>query len=327
MTLFSAPAAYAASPEPAEISRGEFMNLLYKTHVDCGGQTAYQQFPPSYGELVDESSGISTEVIAPGSGFGSLLYFGDVLFNSDYYVSSAWGYKNGIVNGVSEWSFAPDESMTREQLAVILQRYCTAMEIELPQEQEETRFADAEKISDWAIAPLAEMNKAGIILGKSGNIFDPQGRLTVAEAELVLKRQFSITHSIADAFTYNHGFSLSYEQISEVRGGIKIVSTYAEYLELFPNSTAYRAQYFEDKILIFIAWMDSTPGYSHIVSIMQPSENEVIFEVTAYNDFGDPLAPRPTVLSPNCFTLEASRIFLDYEMTCMFLDYETICGF
>ena len=52
-----------------------------------------------------------------------LLHFKDVKPESYYGRAVAWAAENGVVNGVSEDSFAPTNPITREQLATILYRY------------------------------------------------------------------------------------------------------------------------------------------------------------------------------------------------------------
>ncbi|UKI36654.1 MAG: S-layer homology domain-containing protein [Clostridiales bacterium] len=49
--------------------------------------------------------------------------FADVADGAYYKNAVAWAVKNGIVMGVSDTEFAPDENITREQMASILFRY------------------------------------------------------------------------------------------------------------------------------------------------------------------------------------------------------------
>ena len=114
--------------------------------------------------------------------------FTDVKNDAYYMGYIQWASKNSIANGVGNGRFAPDQSITREQMAVIMQNYAKAIGITLPKIHEENTFADSTKISAYAKDAVKEMQTAGIINGKNGNLFDPQGRATRAEVSAVLHR-------------------------------------------------------------------------------------------------------------------------------------------
>ena len=85
---------------------------------------------------------------------------------------------NGIVNGKRGDSFAPDDSLTREELAVMLTRVG-----ELTQnEQEAVTFRDANVISMWALDSVAAAAANHILSGYEDGSFRPQQNVTRAEA-------------------------------------------------------------------------------------------------------------------------------------------------
>ena len=49
----------------------------------------------------------------------------DVSADAYYAPYVAWAAENGIVKGIGNNLFAPDDNVTREQMAVILDNYCT----------------------------------------------------------------------------------------------------------------------------------------------------------------------------------------------------------
>ena len=112
--------------------------------------------------------------------------FEDVPTNSWYATAVEWAAKNGIVNGMSETTFAPDQAITREQLATMITRYTNYKGIALSEVQEAQTFADDAQISDWAKDSVATMQKAGIIAGRGNGIFDPKGTATRAECAKIL---------------------------------------------------------------------------------------------------------------------------------------------
>lgn len=52
--------------------------------------------------------------------------FTDVADDTWYTKAVIWAANNGIVNGVAKNTFAPDDSITREQIAAMLYRYAGA---------------------------------------------------------------------------------------------------------------------------------------------------------------------------------------------------------
>jgi hypothetical protein len=99
-----------------------------------------------------------------------------------------WAVKNGIIQGIGDGRFGPDQQITREQMAVMMVNYAKATNDKLPVSQQEVPFADDSKIGSWASAAVKDIRQAGIIVGKSNNLFDPQGSATRAEASTILRR-------------------------------------------------------------------------------------------------------------------------------------------
>ena len=49
--------------------------------------------------------------------------FTDVAADADYYAAVIWGTSNGVINGTSETTFSPDDSLQRQAFATMLYRY------------------------------------------------------------------------------------------------------------------------------------------------------------------------------------------------------------
>ena len=114
--------------------------------------------------------------------------FSDVKGDAYYMGYIEWANKNNIVNGVGNNKFAPDQSITREQMAVIMSSYAKIIGLTLQENNAENTFADSDKISAYAKDAVKQMQMSGIISGKNGNLFDPQGTATRAEVSAVLHR-------------------------------------------------------------------------------------------------------------------------------------------
>ena len=95
--------------------------------------------------------------------------------NSEMYYAPyiKWAAEEGLVKGIGENKFAPDVAISRQDLAVILFRYATFIEFELPSTATEADFEDADSIWDYAVEAIKAMQEAELVNGKPGNIFDP----------------------------------------------------------------------------------------------------------------------------------------------------------
>jgi len=99
--------------------------------------------------------------------------FTDVINNSWYEKSVAWAVDNGIVDGYSTTKFGPDDEITREQMAVILDRYLDYKKIDMTKESI-SEFSDANQVSSWARDSVKTIQGYGLIQGIGANKFDPQ---------------------------------------------------------------------------------------------------------------------------------------------------------
>lgn len=119
---------------------------------------------------------------------------GFVDVNNDAYYCKyiAWAAQNNIVKGTGDNTFSPDQPIKREELAAIIDRYVSFSGLELTLVREYSDFDDNDKISDWAKDGIIKLYKAGIINGKPGNVFEPQGMATRAEVASIIKFLFRI---------------------------------------------------------------------------------------------------------------------------------------
>lgn len=115
--------------------------------------------------------------------------FTDVADDAWYTKAVIWAANNGIVNGVAKNTFAPDDSITREQIAAMLYRYAGA---EAAKEDKLSAFPDAAKVSDWAKEALNWAVASGLINGVAdangtANL-EPQSTATRAQIATILMR-------------------------------------------------------------------------------------------------------------------------------------------
>lgn len=116
--------------------------------------------------------------------------FGDVPADEWYSAAVVWGAQNGVVKGVDNGRFMPDEPVNREQMAVFLWRYaaCYGLSDGTAEESSLSSFTDAGEISAWAREALAWCVENGLVNGRTADTISPQGGITRAEAAAMLTR-------------------------------------------------------------------------------------------------------------------------------------------
>ena len=114
--------------------------------------------------------------------------FTDVAAGMYYADAVDWAAANGIVNGVSETAFAPDDPITREQMAAILYRYAQFKGYDVTASADLGAYTDAAQISAYATAAMQWANENGLITGNTGTTLNPKGHASRAEAATILMR-------------------------------------------------------------------------------------------------------------------------------------------
>lgn len=117
--------------------------------------------------------------------------FADVVRGSGtawFYDAVTWAQQNGIMGGYDNSSFAPNDPITREQLAAIFYRYAQYKGYDTTQGGMAIReFGDYESISDYAMSAMAWAVNTGLVKGDS-NLLYPNGTATRAEIAALLHR-------------------------------------------------------------------------------------------------------------------------------------------
>ena len=119
--------------------------------------------------------------------------FTDVQNDSFYHPYIEWAYSKGVVYGIGDETFAPDKSITREEMAVIFERYAKVMGCKIPVTREASVYEDKEQIGTEYRESVKAMQQAGIMMGIDGNKFNPKGNATRAEVSAMLSRYIKLT--------------------------------------------------------------------------------------------------------------------------------------
>ena len=109
--------------------------------------------------------------------------FTDVADTAYYADAVRWASAHGIVTGYGDGTFRPNHPITRQQLAAILWRYAGS-----PAAEGGADYADETSIASYAATAVDWARDTGIISGRDGNRFDPDGRATRAQAAVILTR-------------------------------------------------------------------------------------------------------------------------------------------
>jgi hypothetical protein len=135
-------------------------------------------------DVGDEVPGSSH--IGPAIGAYASSPFSDVAQGEYYTDAVIWAAANGIVSGYGNGKYGPEDNITREQLATILNNYANKKGLPLPETRDYPGFNDDRDIANYAKEAIERFFKAEVINGKPGNLFDPKGNATRAEVAAML---------------------------------------------------------------------------------------------------------------------------------------------
>ena len=93
-----------------------------------------------------------------------------------------WAAANGIVNGVTTETFAPNNNITREQLATILYRYDGAKKSGA---NDLSKFADSQTVSAYAVDAMNWAVGTGIMNGSDGKLLPAASASRVQTAAML----------------------------------------------------------------------------------------------------------------------------------------------
>ncbi len=124
---------------------------------------------------------------APTTGTSS---FSDVNANEYYAPYIAWGTEIGILNGIGDNKFAPDDEVTREQTAAMLWRYeqYKGHDVSIGDNTNILSYKDAAEVSEYALPALQWACGAGVVNGYPDGTLAPKASITRAEFAAVINK-------------------------------------------------------------------------------------------------------------------------------------------
>lgn len=181
LSAFVVPSSWAK----AEVEAADKAGLIPDLTGDPGWQDASTrlQFCQLAVQLAETALG-ETLPAAPANTFTDC---------SDLAVRKA--YAAGIVNGMTETTFSPNGTLTREQLATMLWRAVNYIQTQSGDQTltgggSLTGYTDAGSVSSYAKEAVSALNKNGIMKGTSNTALSPKGSCTVEQSVLLSYRTF-----------------------------------------------------------------------------------------------------------------------------------------
>ncbi len=127
--------------------------------------------------------------------------FTDVSDGLWYSQAVGWAAEQGIVKGMTQDQFAPDLSITREQIATIFYRYAKMKGLAWEAEGDLSAFADGAQVSGYAVEAVLWASAAEIIKGKADGALlymAPLAYASRAETATILMRFCSLCEGPGD---------------------------------------------------------------------------------------------------------------------------------
>ncbi|WP_284641899.1 lamin tail domain-containing protein [Paenibacillus silviterrae] len=205
---------YAIQPDGSPVYvGGSVKDGVLTAELNAAGTYAVLEFNKSYTDVPDGhwanealkvlaakhvAQGVSQDAFAPNepvtrAEFTALLVrafgltaqgkssFEDVSGDAWYSGAIQAAAASGLIEGVEAGRFAPNEPVTREQMAVLLVRAWEKSVGNL-EPGDAGSFQDASSLSGWASEAVAKARKTGLLSGKDGDRFDPSAVATRAES-------------------------------------------------------------------------------------------------------------------------------------------------
>lgn len=118
---------------------------------------------------------------------GSAAY-PDVPQDSFFYPAIAWAGSNGLMSGLDTGLFEPKAPLTREQLAICLQKFAQFKGVTPVPAADLSGYADSDQVSSWARDYLGWAVAQKLLGGYDDGTLRPTARTTRAEVAVVLQK-------------------------------------------------------------------------------------------------------------------------------------------
>lgn len=149
-----------------------YMNGVTCVNFDINGKVTRAQF---------------AQILYNIAGRPSVTYtgqFSDVPEDQWYAAAVSWAAETGLVKGYPDGRFGPNDSIKREDIAVILYHRAGSQSAD-PQDLE-SRFSDADAIDEYAWEAVNWAVASGVINGNANGTLEPRGNATRAQSATII---------------------------------------------------------------------------------------------------------------------------------------------
>lgn len=192
---------YALHEDNGEMKRG-YLDVSTDDWFYAPVQTLMDNGVLDYGEGRDKGSFGPAEPLTRGQAAALLLracgaeieeeteepLFWDVAKSTPYSKYINTGKRLGLLSGDGQKRFHPEDTITRQEFAVLVMNAVHKNGLELPSERQSVSFRDADSIASWAKDAVAEGVCYGLWNGTGSGDFLPQSPITRAEGVTILAR-------------------------------------------------------------------------------------------------------------------------------------------
>jgi hypothetical protein len=129
------------------------------------------------------------------------LNFDDVADTDWFAAPIRWAVDKGIVEGHGDGTFAPNDPVTREQLAKIIFGYARFKGVNTLAAVDLNKYPDADRVSEWAVSYMQWAVGSGLITGSDENgvaYLLPQGNASRAQVATIVCRYLTTNTPAAE---------------------------------------------------------------------------------------------------------------------------------
>ncbi|MBQ7625164.1 MAG: S-layer homology domain-containing protein [Clostridia bacterium] len=186
-------AAYAETNDTAAVSFSDvtpsdwfYADVLYAAEKGLLSGTGNGKFTPN--GKTTRAMAVTVLWRLDGKPQAQKASFTDVKEGQYFFDAVSWASENKIVNGYDSTRFAPDDTVTREQIVSILFRYAGYKGKDKSDKADLGAYTDASQISAYAKDGMAWAVKAGLINGVSDALLAPKGTATRSQIAAIFVR-------------------------------------------------------------------------------------------------------------------------------------------
>ncbi|MDO4281139.1 MAG: S-layer homology domain-containing protein [Peptococcaceae bacterium] len=196
--------------------------------------------------------------------------FGDVKAGAWYAPYVQWAASVGVTTGTADGTFGVGEAITREQMAVMMNRVLSQCEgLNLTQIERVEAFTDADQVSAYAVESVENMRLLGLMAGDENGAFHPQALATRAEAAAVMSRLVNALGTASLSLTADDTASIVLRSTAQTTPPTEIV------LERDDDHFVALSEYLRAIPVTRVESEPATAGWTHLIQVTDSDGNYI----------------------------------------------------